>query len=83
MVIWNFFTSIWHKLWPFDNVVVVWYSFSFLVYCVKKNLATLPSLGQALHVREQKFVARTYLKFPYVRCAEFCCGAKTEKIDFR
>jgi hypothetical protein len=28
-------TAIWHILWPFGNLVTI------LVYCVKKNLATL------------------------------------------
>jgi hypothetical protein len=33
-------TVIWHILWPVGNVVVIWYSL-ILVFCVKKNLATL------------------------------------------
>jgi hypothetical protein len=28
-------------LWLFDKVVIIWYFFTVLVYCVKKNLATL------------------------------------------
>jgi hypothetical protein len=43
-----YFTVIWNILWPFGiffghfgNVVVIWYIFPVLVYCVKENLATL------------------------------------------
>jgi hypothetical protein len=35
-------TDIRYILWPFGYVVVIWYVFiHVLVYCVKKNLATL------------------------------------------
>jgi hypothetical protein len=40
----EYFTAIWYILWPFGNVVVIWYLyiyFPILVNCVKKNLATL------------------------------------------
>jgi hypothetical protein len=37
----EYFTVIWYILWPFGNVVVIWYIFPRLVYFVKKNLATL------------------------------------------
>jgi hypothetical protein len=33
-----YFTAIWYILWPFGNLLVI---FPALVYCVKKNLATL------------------------------------------
>jgi hypothetical protein len=35
------FTVIWCILWPFGNVMVIWYISLVLVYCVEKNLATL------------------------------------------
>jgi hypothetical protein len=35
------FMVIWYILWPFGNLVVIWYIFPRLVYCVKKKLATL------------------------------------------
>jgi hypothetical protein len=39
----EYFTAIWHILWPFGKVVVIWYVYftPVLAYCVKKNLATL------------------------------------------
>jgi hypothetical protein len=38
----TYFMVVWNILCPFDNVVVIWYIFiPVLVYCVKKNLATL------------------------------------------
>jgi hypothetical protein len=37
----EYFTAIWYIFGLFDNVVVIWYIFHVLVYCVKKNLATL------------------------------------------
>jgi hypothetical protein len=47
-----FFTAIRHILWSFgifcgDLVyfVVIWYLFPVLVYCSKKNLATLQGIG--------------------------------------
>jgi hypothetical protein len=39
----EYFTAIWYTFWPLVNVVVIWYIFPVLVYCVKKNLATLYS----------------------------------------
>jgi hypothetical protein len=38
---WKHFTDIWYILWLFGNVVVIWYIFPVLEYCVKKTLATL------------------------------------------
>jgi hypothetical protein len=38
----GYFAAIWYILWPFGNVVVIWYIFSPVLVCfVKKNLATL------------------------------------------
>jgi hypothetical protein len=37
----EYFTVIWYILWPFGNVVVIWYILPRFVYCVKTNLATL------------------------------------------
>jgi uncharacterized metal-binding protein len=40
----EYFTANWYILWPFNNVVVIWFIlffFTFLVFCVIKNLATL------------------------------------------
>jgi hypothetical protein len=37
----EYFTTIGHILWAFGNLVVIWYIFPTLVYCTKKNLATL------------------------------------------
>jgi hypothetical protein len=34
-------TAIWHILWPFGNLAVIWHIFPVLVYFTKKNLATL------------------------------------------
>jgi hypothetical protein len=36
-----YFTAIWHILWPFYIFFVLWYIFPLLVYCKKKDLATL------------------------------------------
>jgi hypothetical protein len=38
----EYFSVIWYILWPFGNVVVIWYIFPRLdtyMYCVKKYLA--------------------------------------------
>jgi hypothetical protein len=44
MAIWNITcTNIWYYLRSFGNLVAIWYIFPLLVYCVKKNLATLTS----------------------------------------
>jgi hypothetical protein len=37
----EYFTAIWYILWPFGNVAAILYISPVLVYCVKKNLATL------------------------------------------
>jgi hypothetical protein len=37
----EFITAVWYILCPFGNLVVIWYIFPVLVYCVKKNMATL------------------------------------------
>jgi hypothetical protein len=37
----EYFTAIWHIVWPFGKVVVIWYIFPVLVYCINKNLASL------------------------------------------
>jgi hypothetical protein len=38
----EYITAIWYILWSFGKFVVILYIFSpVLVYCVKKNLATL------------------------------------------
>jgi hypothetical protein len=44
----EYFTVVWYILWPFCNVVVIWYFSLVLVYCVEKNLATLISMGNYL-----------------------------------
>jgi hypothetical protein len=47
MLIWiysghlEYFTTIGNILRTFDNFVIIWYIFPTLVYCSKKNLATL------------------------------------------
>jgi hypothetical protein len=43
MAVWNILrpSGICFYVWQFGNVVVIWYNFPFLVYCTKKNLATL------------------------------------------
>jgi hypothetical protein len=33
----EYFTFIWYMLWPFVNVVVIWYFSLVLVSCVKKS----------------------------------------------
>jgi hypothetical protein len=38
----EYFTVIWHILWPFGNVVVIWYIFP--RFGKKKNLATLTKI---------------------------------------
>jgi hypothetical protein len=41
-VTWNILRlHIWHIVWPFGKVVVIWYIFPVLDYCIKKNLANL------------------------------------------
>jgi hypothetical protein len=37
----EYITAIWYILWSFGNLVAVWYIPPFLVYWIKKNLATL------------------------------------------
>jgi hypothetical protein len=37
----EYFTLIWYIIWQFVNIVVIWHISPILVYCVKKNLATL------------------------------------------
>jgi hypothetical protein len=37
----DYFTVIWYILWPFGNVMVIWYIFPRFVPRVKKNLPTL------------------------------------------
>jgi hypothetical protein len=37
----EYITAIWYILGGFGNLVAIWYIFSQLVHCVKKNLATL------------------------------------------
>jgi hypothetical protein len=37
----KYFTAIWYILWPFGSLLVIWYIFPALAYCVTKNLATL------------------------------------------
>jgi hypothetical protein len=37
----EYFKVVWYILWPFGNVVAIWYSSLVLVSCIKKNLATL------------------------------------------
>jgi hypothetical protein len=43
----HYFAASWNILWPLGNVVVIWYIFPVLVYCVKKNLATLYGINNA------------------------------------
>jgi hypothetical protein len=43
----EYFTAIWYILWPYGNLVVIWYIFPCLVNCVKKNLATLVGTSPA------------------------------------
>jgi hypothetical protein len=38
---WVYLLSLWNILRPIGNFVLIWYIFPVLVYCVKKNLATL------------------------------------------
>jgi hypothetical protein len=39
----KYITALWYILWPFVNLVAIWYFTPVLVHCVKKkNLATLP-----------------------------------------
>jgi hypothetical protein len=42
---WNadleYIKAIWYILWPFGNLLAIWYIFPILVFRVKKNLATL------------------------------------------
>jgi hypothetical protein len=49
--------AIWYILNPFGNFVAIWHVFPVLVFCVKKNLATL----------EQCLVLRTGLSSPIRR----------------
>jgi hypothetical protein len=37
----KYITTLWYILLPFGNLVVIWYISLVLVYCIKKNLATL------------------------------------------
>jgi hypothetical protein len=48
MTIWNIITAIWYILWSFGNFVVICFFALDLVYCVKKNLATLIYAALAL-----------------------------------
>jgi hypothetical protein len=36
--------AVWHILWPFGNILLIWYIIPHLVYFIKKNLATLALL---------------------------------------
>jgi hypothetical protein len=36
-----YITAIWYMLWPFVNLVAIWYISPVWVYCGKNNLATL------------------------------------------
>jgi hypothetical protein len=38
-------------LWPFGNVLVIWYIFPALVYCAKKNLATQIQVEKTVFLR--------------------------------
>jgi hypothetical protein len=46
----EYFSAIRHSLWPLGNFEVTWYTYCFpvLVYCAKKNLATLVTVNQLL-----------------------------------
>jgi hypothetical protein len=37
----EYITAVWYIIGPFGNLVVSWYFFPVLIYCIKKNLATL------------------------------------------
>jgi hypothetical protein len=41
----GYITAILYILWPFGNSGVIWYT-PILVYCIKKNLATLLDRGK-------------------------------------
>jgi hypothetical protein len=43
--------------WPFGRVVVLWYIFPVLIYCVRKNLATLTCTNVPVQ-QEIKFLVR-------------------------
>jgi hypothetical protein len=44
----EYIMNIWYILWPFGNLMAIWYIFPILVYCVKKNLATLDPRGKTV-----------------------------------
>jgi hypothetical protein len=46
-----YFVTIWYILWPFGIFSPSWYIFPVLVYCTKKNPATLNVMGLALDYR--------------------------------
>jgi hypothetical protein len=49
----EYFMAVCYILWPFGSLVVFWYIFPCLVFCVKKNLATL-ILSSMLLLRKLK-----------------------------
>jgi hypothetical protein len=55
----EYFTAICYVLWPLRHSVAIWYIFPVMVYCVKKNLATL-----ATDQRHDQFVFLFCFCFP-------------------
>jgi hypothetical protein len=55
-------TAIWYIVWPFGIFFPFWYSFPILVYCMKKNLATLDGhLFRKVWERINEFFSHNFL----------------------
>jgi hypothetical protein len=57
----EYFRVIWCILWPFGNVVVIWYISLVLVYCVKKS----GNPGPYCHTVQTVYVINNKLIFEY------------------
>jgi hypothetical protein len=81
----EYIMDIWYILWLFGNLEGIWYISPVLVYCVKKNLATLRT--STTYVLEW-FGGHTFLSFPpqwgvFFPSSHYNYNYKLQFFDFR